>query len=235
MVRTVMGLLVKSMLKDAYVLVWSILLPLGLFIGVGLYSGSPAYREQLLVGCLLMSILMGAINTAGFWIMTQRRSGVFKLLKLSLFPISRFILCTMLARLLIFEVITLLLLAAGVVCFGMRISLTGTVVLMAVTLISLICFHAIGYMIASRASNEGAMNMASSAVTFPLMFASTSFYSLDGAPQWIRFLSRLNPVEYAAVLGRGAVTGDVPIQELWMFIAFAVICSAGAVKTFRYE
>jgi len=235
MIRSVMALMAKSIYKDAYMLVWSILLPLGLFIGLGMYHDGASYRADLLVASMLLSLVMGAINTSGFWTMTQRRRGVFKLLKLSRLPISQFILCSILARLLMFVGIAALLLLAGFLLFDMRISAVGLMLVLALLIIGSVCFTSIGYAIASRARDEGMMNMMSTVVSFPMIFLSTGFYSLDQAPRWIQFLSKLNPFEYAVRIGRSAMAGAVDVPSLAILVAFAVVCAGIAIRTFRVE
>jgi len=66
MPNIVFSLIAKSIYRDSYMLVWSIVLPLGLFIGLGGYFDNDSYRESLLVGSILISVIMGAINTSGF-------------------------------------------------------------------------------------------------------------------------------------------------------------------------
>jgi ABC-2 type transport system permease protein len=234
-IKTIFLLLAKSIYKDVYMLVWSILLPMGLFIGLGMYHEADGYREGLLIGCILVSLAMGAINTSGFWTMTQRRRGVFKLLKLSSLSISTFIFCGVLARLLIFAAITALLLLTGNLLFGMTFRAAGLWMLLGLLVIGSICFTAIGYILASRAKDEGTMNMMSTLVAFPMIFISTAFYSLDHAPQWIQFISRLNPFEYASRIGRGAVAGVVDLQAAAVLAVLAIVSVVVAVKTFRYD
>jgi ABC-2 type transport system permease protein len=216
-------------------LVWSILLPMGLYIGLGTYHEADSYRESLLVGCILVSLVMGAINTSGFWTMTQRRRGVFKLLKLSALPISAFILCSILARLLIFAAITALLLLSGNLLFGMTIRSAGVWIWLGLLVMGSICFTSIGYFVASRAKDEGMMNMMSTLVAFPMIFASTAFYSLDHAPRWIQSISKLNPFEHASRIGRQAIDGVVDIQSAAVLAAMAIVSAIVAVVTFRYE
>jgi len=235
MIRSVMALMAKSIYKDAYMLVWSILLPLGLFIGLGIYHDGASYRADLLVASMLLSLVMGAINTSGFWTMTQHRRGVFKLLKLSRLPISQFILCSILARLLMFVGIAALLLLAGFLLFDMRISAVGLMLVLALLIIGSVCFTSIGYAIASRARDEGMMNMMSTVVSFPMIFLSTAFYSLDQAPRWIQFLSQLNPFEYAVRMGRSAIAGAADVPSIAILVALAVICAGIAIRTFRVE
>lgn len=235
MLNTVFSLIAKSIYKDVYMLVYSIVIPLGLFIGLGVYHDSEVYRESLLVGCILVSLVMGALNTAGFWMMTQRKRGVYKLLKLSSFSVSKFILCSMLARLLVFEVITGLLLLTAILLFGLKFSIVSILLLVGVTMVGMVCFNAIGFIIASRASQEGTMNMLSTIFSMPMIFVSTAFYSLDGAPVWVRYISKANPVEHASIIGRSAVMGEVAGQSFAVLTLLAIICSILAVKTFRYE
>jgi ABC-2 type transport system permease protein len=235
MMKVVFSLLAKSIYKDSYMLVWSILLPLGLFIGLGIYHESENYRANLLIGSMLLSVAMGAINTSGFWTMTQRKRGVFKLLKLSLLPVSRFILCSMMARLLVFAVIAALLLLSGALLFGMAFRVTGILILAGLLIVGTACFSSIGYVIASRAKDEGTMNMMSTVISFPMMFISTAFYSLEHAPRWIQWIGRLNPFEHAVIVGRNALVGIVDVQSMLVLLLFACIGAVIAVKTFRYE
>jgi len=190
MTTIVLSLIAKSIYRDSYMLVWSIVLPLGLFIGLGSYFETDGYRESLLVGSILISVIMGAINTSGFWMMTQRKRGVFKLIKLSSLSTTKFIICSVLARLLVFIIITLLLMLLGRLIFGLTIGMEGALSLIFITIVGGICFNAIGYIIASRASNEGMMNMSSTLCSMPMIFFSSAFYSLDNAPQWIQFISK---------------------------------------------
>lgn len=233
--QTVFKLLAKSVYRDSYVMVLSVLLPVGLFLGVGAYQESQPFREQLLVGCILLSVMMGGLNTAGFWTMTQRKKGVFKLLKLSKFSLVKFIAFLVAARLLVFELIALLLLGAGYLAFGLTIGLFGLLAILAMTLLALACFHAIGFIIASRADNEAQMNMSSNLAAFPMLFASSAFYSLNNAPEWVRAISLLNPLEYASAAGRNAMTAGADVTPFAVLALLAAALSWLAVQTFRYE
>ena len=235
LIKTIFSLIAKSIYKDVYMLVWSILLPMGLFIGLSIYHESDSYRESLLVGCILVSLAIGAINTSGFWTMTQRRRGVFKLLKLSSLSISQFILCSILARLLIFAVISASLLLTGNLLFGLTFRATALLILYGLIVIGSICFTSIGYILASRARDEGMMNMMSTLVSFPMIFISSAFYSLDQAPPWIQFVSKLNPFEHAARIGREAIAGAMDTQSAIVLTMLAFVSAIVAVKTFRYD
>lgn len=235
MMKVVFPLIARSIYKDSYMLVWSILFPLVLFIGLGTYHDDESFRENLFIGCILVSLVMGSINTSGFWTMTQRRRGVFKLMKLSTLPVSKFFLISMLARFFIYIAISVLLLVSGMLLFGLRIHAFGMLILLGLLVIGLICFNSIGYIISSRARDEGMMNMMSTAISFPMIFISNTFYSLDHAPEWLQFISKINPFEYVSLIGRNALAGVFDIPSSIVLLLFAIASAIIAIKTFRYE
>jgi len=81
------------------------------------------------------------------------------------------------------------------------------------------------------------MNMSSTLCSMPMIFFSSAFYSLDNAPQWIQIISRLNPFQYAAELGKGALMGEgnASLFNALVLVVLALVCAVIAVKTFRYE
>jgi len=79
------------------------------------------------------------------------------------------------------------------------------------------------------------MNMMSTLVAFPMIFISSAFYSLDQAPQWIQFVSKLNPFEHAARIGREAIAGAMDTQSAIVLTMLAFVSAIVAVKTFRYD
>jgi ABC-2 type transport system permease protein len=74
--------------------------------------------------------------------------------------------------------------------------------------------------------------------TLPLSFLSGTFMDLDLAPSWIRSVARFNPLEWAVVAGREALTAqDVDWglvgSRLGFLLALLVVCFAIATRAFR--
>jgi ABC-2 type transport system permease protein len=75
-------------------------------------------------------------------------------------------------------------------------------------------------------------------LTLPLSFLSGTFMDLDLAPSWIRTVAKYNPLEWAVVAGREALTSDdvdwgVVGVRLGLLLALLVVCFAIATRAFR--
>lgn len=80
---TIFRIFLKNAVRDVYLLFWSILLPLGMLIGLGLYFNTPEYHVRLLAGVIGTSALFWALETTVFYILKQRNRGVYKLLRVT--------------------------------------------------------------------------------------------------------------------------------------------------------
>jgi len=74
--------------------------------------------------------------------------------------------------------------------------------------------------------------------TLPLSFLSGTFMDLDLAPEWIGDVARFNPLEWAVVAGREAMTSDdvdwgLVGTRLGLLLALVVACFAIATRAFR--
>jgi len=94
---TIFRIFLKNAVRDGYLLFWSILLPLGMLIGLGLYFNTPEYHVRLLAGVIGTSALFWALETTVFYILKQRNRGVYKLLRVTPMKIFSFIIALTLA------------------------------------------------------------------------------------------------------------------------------------------
>jgi ABC-2 type transport system permease protein len=77
----------------------------------------------------------------------------------------------------------------------------------------------------------------STMLTLPLSFLSTAIISGDAAPAWIRAVARWNPVDWAVVAGRQALSADPDWAAVgWRLLglaAVAFVLAAVATRAFR--
>jgi ABC-2 type transport system permease protein len=68
-------------------------------------------------------------------------------------------------------------------------------------------------------------------ITMPLMFASGALFPSANFPTWMQYISKWNPVSYAALLGRGVVVEGV---INWTYLGYLGIFAAlmGTIGTF---
>jgi ABC-type multidrug transport system permease subunit len=97
---------------------------------------------------------------------------------------------------------------------------------------------ALGLIVASRTESEelagGLMNLA----TYPMLLLSEVWFSLDGAPEWMRNLASLLPLTHMlsaarAVMLEGAGWSDVA-THLWVMCLMSLVFLVIAASLFRW-
>lgn len=72
---TALRILLKSALRDRISLFWSVVLPVGLLIGLGIVFDSPEYRGRLLAGSAAMGVFFWALFGIAFETLSHRNRG----------------------------------------------------------------------------------------------------------------------------------------------------------------
>ena len=143
-----------------------------------------------------------------------------------------------LMRLLIAIVQTAIIVGVGSSFFHVQIA--GSWLLIgALILLGSLTFIALGYVIASFASTEDAANGMTSAVQFPLMFLSGTFFPIDAMPDALRTVARALPLTYLGDALRQVMVDGTPFSPLWVcfavLIAWLVVCFGIAARFFRWQ
>ena len=76
-------------------------------------------------------------------------------------------------------------------------------------------------------------------VTFPMLFLSGIFFSMENAPSWLQPITKILPLPYLVNALRNSITfgGDFGViwQDLVVLLAFFVIAMVIAVRFFRWD
>ena len=143
-----------------------------------------------------------------------------------------------LMRLLIGIVQTVIIVGVGSAFFDVQIS--GSWLLIgALILLGSLGFIALGYVIASFAATEDSANGMTSAVQFPLMFLSGTFFPIDQMPDALRAVARVLPLTYLGDGLRQVMVDGTPFAPLWVCFAFLavwlVVCFGIAARFFKWQ
>jgi ABC-2 type transport system permease protein len=143
-----------------------------------------------------------------------------------------------LMRLLIAVVQTVIIVGVGSALYNVQIS--GSWILIgALILLGSLSFIALGYVIASFASTEDAANGMTSAVQFPLMFLSGTFFPIDSMPDALKTVARALPLTYLGDGLRQVMVEGTPFAPLWVCFAFLgvwlIVCFGIAARFFRWQ
>jgi ABC-2 type transport system permease protein len=196
------------------------------------------YIDWLLPGILGLNIVFSCLFGVGYVIVRYRKGLILRRLKVSPITAVQFICAQIASRL------VLVLFVTAVLYFGLDLILhfynAGSVLnLFLVFALGGICNIALGILVASRTSNEelagGLLNFA----TWPMMFLSGVWFSMEGSAPWLIWLSKAFPLTHLndaarAIMVDGATLGGVLPQLAWLGGMAAVFLALGAAL-FRWE
>jgi ABC-2 type transport system permease protein len=143
-----------------------------------------------------------------------------------------------LMRLLIAIVQTTIIVGVGSAFYHVQIA--GSWLLIgALILLGSLAFIALGYVIASFAASEDAANGMTSAVQFPLMFLSGTFFPIDAMPDALKTVARALPLTYLGDGLRQVMVDGTPFAPLWVCFAFLAVwlavCFGIAARFFKWQ
>jgi len=143
-----------------------------------------------------------------------------------------------LMRLMIAIVQTVIIVGVGSAFYHVEIA--GSWLLIgALILLGSLGFIALGYVIASFAASEDAANGMTSAVQFPLMFLSGTFFPIDAMPYALKTVARALPLTYLGDGLRQVMVVGTPFAPLWVCFAFLavwlVVCFGIAARFFKWQ
>jgi ABC-2 type transport system permease protein len=217
---TALRILLKSALRDRISLFWSVVLPVGLLIGLGIVFDSPEYRGRLLAGSAAMGVFFWALFGIAFETLTVA-----------------FVLSMTIARALIALLSGAVVIATGAVAFGVDVGWRESLLMLPVLLSGTLCFTCLGFLAANLAGNEAQVSMVCNLFSLPMLFVSEAFYSLDKAPHWLQGLSRVLPFSHFVDALRLSLEGDASgiVLPLLVLSGFTALFLVLAVVTFRWD
>jgi ABC-2 type transport system permease protein len=206
-------------------------------------SPRPIQTERLnAVSYLVPSILGMALMQTGIFaaipIVADRQKLILK--RLAATPLRRWQLIgsNVIMRMLIALVQFVLIVGVGVLAFDVQIvgSLIG---MAALAILGSLAFTATGYVIATLAKTEDAANGMTSAVQFPMMFLSGTFFPIALMPQALQTVARFLPLTYLSDALRQVMVGGVAYAPLWVCVAvlagWTVVCFGFAARRFEWQ
>ena len=152
------------------------------------------YIDFFLPGVIGLMTMTTTINWTVGLMTRYRENGIFK--KLATTPMTRmeWLTTQILWQLIVVFISLAVIMAVGILVFGM--SLTLGPVAIAVIILSSAMFSAMGMIIARYIKEEETASSAASALTFPMMFLSGSFFPLEQMPSFLQGVAAVLPLTY---------------------------------------
>jgi len=196
------------------------------------------YVDWLLPGVLGMNMMFSALFGVGYVLVRYRKNGVLKRLKATPLSAIEFLAAQVGSRMVLIMVTVVLVyfgtdLFVDFAMFGSYFNLFLVFALGAISLVSL------GLLVASRTASEefagGILNL----VSWPMMFLSGVWFSLEGVHPWVQKLALVFPLTHVtnaarAIMIDGASLAQVSGDLLVLLAMSAVFLVAGALS-FKWE
>ncbi|MCW8931533.1 MAG: ABC transporter permease [Gammaproteobacteria bacterium] len=196
------------------------------------------YIDWLIPGVLGMNMMFSALFGIGFVIVRYRKNGVLKRLKGTPLSATEFLMAQIVSRLILilFVSITVYIGCHLILEFSMYGSYVNLLFVFALGSLAMI---ALGLLVASRLKSDELASGLTNAISIPMMLLSGVWFSLEGSPQWISFISNLLPLTHVvdasrAIMLDGASLLDVS-HHIFALILMMFIFLIIGVKMFRWE
>jgi ABC-2 type transport system permease protein len=153
------------------------------------------YIDWLFPGILGMNIMFSALYGVGFVVVRYRKNGVLKRLKATPLTAFEYLSAQMLSRLFLL-VFTLTILWVGCdLIFHFKVA--GSYLDLAIIFLAgCLSLTAMGLVVASRGTSEEFTNGLLNFITWPMMFLSEVWFSIEGAPHWVKVFAKLFPLTH---------------------------------------
>lgn len=190
------------------------------------------YVDWLFPGILGMNMMFSCLFGVGYVVLRYRKSGFLKRLNATPITAFEFLAAQVLSRLaLILVVTTILYVGAGFV-IGFH-SAGNPALLLLVAALGALSLIALGLTIAARFSSDELVGGLLNTLTWPMMLLSGVWFSLEGSPDWVRFVAKLFPLTHMldaarAVMIDGAGLRAISAQLIYLALTTLVFLGFGA-------
>jgi len=230
---------INSTSPNGYVVEKMLIASGGEQLSKGTVSGKELrYIDWVIPGILGMNMMFSALFGIGFVLVRYRKNGVLKRLKGTPLTITEFILAQIFSRLaLIVTVSVLVYISCDIVLdFAMHGSY---LLLLLVWILGAFSLIAMGLLVAARLHSDEVAGGIVNVLSWPMMLLSGVWFSLEGAPDWIKFSADLLPLTHVVEAARSIMLDGAGITEIGNHLLFLVIMTLVflviGVKTFRWE
>jgi ABC-2 type transport system permease protein len=196
------------------------------------------YLDWVIPGVIAMNMMWGALFGIGYVIVRYRKMGVLKRLRATPVTPVEFLTAQIMSRL------WLLLVVNVVIYIGMDyfvdFRMNGSYLdLFIVFTLGCICLICCGLVIAARISSEEVANGLLNLISWPMMFLSGIWFSLEGAHPWMQKFALILPLTHVTDAAReimidGAGLAQIVDHLLVLGLSSVVLLAIGA-RIFRWE
>jgi ABC-2 type transport system permease protein len=191
------------------------------------------YVEWVFPGILAMNIMFSALFGVGYVVVRYRKNGVLK--RMSVTPVHpwEFLTAQVLSRLFVIIVTSAIVYAGCAAIYGFECK--GSYVLLSgIFILGSFCMISLGLLVACRSESEEFANGLLNVLSWPMMFLSGVWFSLEGTRAWIQNLSLVFPLTHMVdaarkVMNDGATLSDIKVEMLTLAAMSVIFLTVGSI------
>ncbi|MBF0117415.1 MAG: ABC transporter permease [Desulfobacterales bacterium] len=194
------------------------------------------YIDWLFPGIIGMNITFSALWGVGYVIIRYRKNGVLKRLKATPLTALEYLTSQMFSRVFIIMFSVIVVWFGSDMLFHFRVE--GRYInLIILWFIGTLCSTSIGLLIAARGTSEEFTSRVIEFVGWPVMFLSEVWFSIEGSPAWVKFISKLSPLTHLLNASRKIVNEGAGFMEIKfeLFILVSIIISCLIVGSLSFS
>ena len=178
----------KKAIRDPFLIFWSIFFPLVIVISLGLFFNMESYTIHILTAMTCVSVLAYSFMTTSFNVLSQRRRGVYNLLKVTPLPLYKYIISLSCAWVIISIISSLFVFFVCALFFKIEFSFISILLFLPVIIIASLLYIFISFFVSSLVKNNETASILYNIILMASMFLSDGYYSLYNAPNIVKFL-----------------------------------------------
>ncbi|GIU48510.1 ABC transporter permease [Shewanella sp. KT0246] len=192
--------------------------------------------EWILPGIIGMNMMFSALYGVGYVIVRYRRTGVLKRFQVTPLSAWQFLASQLVSRLIAIVGTAVVVFLVISVLFDVEVRGSAWLLLLNMTLGSA-AMISIGLMVASRTRSDEFCNGVLNLLSWPMMFLSGVWFSLEGSKSWVRNiadalpLTHLNDANRAVIIDGAGVT-DIANHLIFLFL---VTLAGLAIASYRFK
>ena len=184
------------------------------------------YLDWLFPGILAMNMMFSALWGVGYVVVRYRKNGVLKRLKVTPLSAFEYLSAQALSR------IFLLMFTLVVVWLGCDFIFDFTVLgsyvdLFLIFFIGSTSLTALGLVLASRGTSEEFTTGTLNFISWPMMFLSEVWFSLEGAPAWVKGVSNIFPLTHILTAVRKIMHDGAGLMDVGIEITILTLMTVG--------
>ncbi len=196
------------------------------------------YIDWLIPGLLSMNMTFSAMFGVGFVMVRYRKMGVLRRLKATPLSAFQFLSAQVASRLILIVGATVLVYVGSNLI--LHFQMVGSYFsLISIFLLGSVCMVSLGLLMAARTASEELAGGILNLVTMPMMFLSGVWFSLDGAPGWVRGIAQALPLTHINDAARAVMTDGASfaavLPDVAVLAAMTMVFLALGAWTFRWE